>query len=108
AVINEREAAGLMPIPPNVDRMFTRQFGPSYFPAHRCGGLFSTAHPGSLRPIDVVIPCHARDETEILREVAAHAFAEEFLPAIPVFGHGRIGIFFLESNHVRTLLLFRR
>jgi hypothetical protein len=52
-----------------------------------------------------VEPCDARPQSVVFAEVAAHPFREQFLPAIPVFRHGGVGVFFLERNDVFVHLL---
>src|SRR5690606_38377085 len=55
--------------------------------------------------INVVEARNSRRQAEILAKVPAHALAEQFLPAIAVFGHGRVGVPFLEWNNIGGRLL---
>lgn len=42
-------------------------------------------------------PRNPGNQTKIFREMPAHSLTEKFLPAISVFGHGRMGVRFPKS-----------
>ena len=105
AVVDVHEAAGLMAVTPNLDLVIARHFGFEHFAADGRGGLLPAAVPCAMRAVDVVKPRHPALQAEVFLEVAAHAFAEKFLPSVAVFRQGRIGIFFFQRDYIGTVLL---
>src|ERR1043166_6138807 len=104
-VVDVHEAACLMTVAPDLDLVFARDLGLDDFSADGGRRLFASAHPGAIRAIDVVEASGAGLEPEVFSERAAHAFAEEFLPAVTVFRLRGISIGFLQSGDVRVALL---
>src|SRR5712692_4912390 len=98
-IIDVHETAGLLTIAPNLDLMLSRQFGVDHLPADRRRGLFAPARPGPVWSIDIVVAGDAGGDSEILAEMTAHPFAEQFLPAVTVLGHGGISVAFLQGDH---------
>src|SRR6266487_3050468 len=105
AVVDVHEAAGLMTITPDLDLMFAGELRLDDFAANGRGRLFASAHPGAIRAIDVMEPGHAGFDAKVFPEMATHPFAEQFLPAVAVFGHRGIRVGFLEGGDVRVALL---
>ena len=62
--------------------------------------LFPAAVAGAVRAVDIVIAGDAGLQAEVLAEVAAHALAEQLLPAVAVLGHGRIGVALLQRHDI--------
>ena len=58
-------------------------------------------------PVHVVEARHAHRDAVVLHEVAAHALAEELLPAVAVLRHRRVRVLLLQRRHVRVGLLAR-
>src|SRR5690606_7699196 len=105
AVVNEHEAAGLLPVPPDLDLVPARKLGLDHLAADGGRRLFAATIEGAVWAINVVEARNSRRQAEILAKVPAHALAEQFLPAIAVFGHGRVGVPFLEWNNIGGRLL---
>ena len=47
---------------------------------------------------------YTRREIKIFSKMAAHSFAEQLFPAVPVFRHSRVRIFFFQRNDIRRSL----
>ena len=60
-----------------------------------------------MRSVDVVVAGDARDQAEVLPEVAGHPLAEELLPPVAILGHRGVCVAFAEWNDVRIGLLVR-
>ena len=86
---------------------FAAEFGVDHLAANGGGSFLAAAVPGAMRAIDIVVAGHAGLEAEVLPEVAAHAFAEEFFPAIAILRHRGIGVGFLEGGYVGIALFVR-
>ena len=98
AVVDVHEAAGLLAVAPDLDLVSPVSLASIDLAADRGRRLLAAAVPGAVRAVDVVEAGHARLEAEVLAEVAAHALAEELLPAVAVFRHRGIGVGFLERR----------
>ena len=98
AVIDIHEAAGLLAVAPDVDFVFAAKFGLDDFSADGGGGFFAASVPCAVGAVDVVVAGVAGVEAEVFAEVAAHALAEEFFPAVAVFWHGGVGVGFFEAG----------
>src|SRR5215469_12428635 len=104
-IIDVHEAARLVTGTPDLDLMFTRPLGLNHLAADRGRRFLTAAIPGAMRPIHIVEPGYTRDESEVLFEVPAHAFAEQLLPAVAVLRQCRISVAFLESYNIGVRLL---
>src|SRR5581483_10119712 len=104
AIVDVHEAAGLLAVAPDLDLVLTGQLGRRHLSGDRGGCLLAATVIGSVRPVDVVIPGDPRLDAEVVAEVAAHALGEQLLPAVPVLGHGRVGILFAQGGHRSVLL----
>src|SRR5204862_6933129 len=100
-------AAGLLTVAPDLDFVPAAQLGCDYLPADRRRCLLAPAVVGAERAIDVVVARNPRLEPEVLDEMAAHALAEEFLPAVAVFRHRGIAVGLPERGDCCAGLLFR-
>src|ERR1043166_3721359 len=107
AIRDVHEAAGLIAVAPDFDLVFARTFRLDDFPADGRRGFLASAVEGAVWSVDVGIAGDAGDGAEVLAEMAAHAFAEKFLPAVTVLGHGGIGVGFLEGDDVFAHLFVR-
>src|SRR4030095_11538785 len=90
--LDAHQRAPLPAVAGDFDVLIAADDGGNNLAADRRRRLLAAAVPGAERAVDVV---EARDpdlQAEVLREMAAHAFGEELLPAIPVLRHGRVGI----------------
>src|ERR1019366_3153877 len=83
-VIDPRKAPRLRAIPPHLDLVPTGDLRLRNLPTDCRRRLLPSTVPAAMRPIHVVIPRHPYTQAEILREMAAHALAKQFLPAVPV------------------------
>ena len=101
AVVDVHEAPRLLAVAPDLDGVRAAQLGLGDLAADRGGRLLAAAVVGAVGPVDVVIAGHASRQLEVLAEVAAHALAEELLPAVPVLGHRRICVRLGERRDVR-------
>ena len=106
AVIHIHEAAGLFAVAPDVDGVVAAEFGLDDLAADGGGRFFAASVPSAVRAIDIVIAGLAGLDAVVLAEVAAHALAEEFFPAVTVLRHGGIGVGFLQAGIVGTGLFF--
>ena len=100
AVVDVLEAAGLVAVAPDFDVVGAVEFGLDDFAADGGGGFFASAVEGAVGSVDIVVAGDAGLDAEVFAEVAAHAFGEEFFPAVAVFGVGGVGVFFLEAGVV--------
>src|SRR5205085_6596992 len=67
--------------------------------ARNCGwSLLAAAIPGPEWSVHVVITPDPCRDAKIFAKMPAHSFAEQLLPAIAVFGHGRVGLRLFESG----------
>lgn len=108
AIGDVHERAGLITIAPDFDFVFSGKFRIDDFATNGSGGFFSTAVPGAERSVNIVESGDARRNFEVFSEVAAHAFAEEFFPAISIFGHCGISVFFAKECFDFLFALFVR
>src|SRR6185312_10028375 len=92
AVGDVLERAGLVAVAPDLDRVVAAHLGLNDLAADRGGGLLAAPLVGAVRAVDVVVAGNARLDAEVFAEVAAHALAEELLPAVAVLGHGGVGV----------------
>ena len=108
AVVDVHEAAGLLAVAPDLDLVLAGQLGGDDLAADRGRRLLAAAVPGAVRAVDVVVARDAGGEAEVLAEVAAHALAEQLLPAVAVLRHGGVGVLFLERGDVGVASACRR
>ena len=97
-----------MPSPQISISWLAAELGFDHFAADGGGRFFAAAVPGAVRTVDVVEARHARVQAEILAEVAAHALAEQLLPAVAVFGQRRVSVLFLQPGIVGIASACRR
>lgn len=100
AVVDVHQAAGLFAVAPDFDFVVAGERGLGDLAAQCGGGFFASAVVGAVDAVDVVVSGDAGLQAEVFAEVAAHALAEQFFPAVAVFGHGGVGVGFGECCHV--------
>ena len=105
AIVNVAEGTGLLAIAPHLDLVVAGQLGDGDLAGHGCRSFFAAAIPGALVAEDVVETDDAGLQAVILAVVGAQAFHDQFFPAIGILRHGRIGILFLERDHIGFGLL---
>ena len=104
-VVNVAEGTGLLAIAPHLDLVVAGQLGNRDLAGQGGRCFFAPAIPGPLRPEDVVEAHDAGLKTIILAIVGAQAFHDQFFPAIGILRHGRVGVFFLQRDHIGLRLL---
>src|SRR5688572_11810876 len=92
AIVDVCEAAGLLPVAPDVDDRQARQLGLNNLSANRRGRLLAPTLVSPKRSVDVVIPAHSRGQPEIFREVPAHPLAEQLFPPVTILRHRGVRI----------------
>ena len=100
AVVDVHEAAGLLPVAPDLDLVVAAHLGLGNLAADCRRGLLPAPVVGPVRAIHVVVAGDPGVEPEVLAEVTTHPFAEQLLPPVAILGLGRIGIGFAERGHV--------
>jgi len=105
AVVDVHERAGLRPVAPDHDLLVAGELPRNRLAREGRRGLFPPAVVGAERTVHVVVARDAGREPEVLPEVAAHPLAEELLPAVAVFGQGRVGIRLRKRLHIGGVLL---
>ena len=108
AVVDVHERAGLLAVAPDLDLVLARQLGVDHLAADRGRRLLAAAVTGAVRAVDIVVARDPGRDAVVLAEVAAHALAEQLLPAVAVLRHRRIGVLFLERGDVGAGLLVGR
>ena len=106
AVIDIHEAAGLGACAPDLDFVFSAEFGGDDFAANGRRRLFAAAIVGAVWPVDVVVTSDAGLDAKVLAEMAAHALAEKLFPAVAVLWHRGISIRLDQRRMVWIALLF--
>ena len=94
----------MMPVAPYYDLALTGVFGLNDLATEGCRGLFTSAVPGAMRPIYIVESGDGRLESALGPVFLAEHLGHEFFPAIPAFGHGGIGVRFLQGPHIGVFL----
>ena len=105
AVVDVHERTGLVAVAPDLDVVRPGELGGDDLAAGRGGGLLAAAVVGAERSVDVVVAGDTGPDAVVLAEVAAHALAEELLPAVTVLGQRGVGVLLLERGDVRVALL---
>src|SRR5580658_8784990 len=105
AIVDVHEAAGLVAVAPNLNFVVAGMARLKNLAADGSGSFLAAAGPGAQRPVNIMETGDAGLHAEILVEVAAHALAEELLPAVSIFGKRGIGVFFPEWDDVLVFLL---
>jgi hypothetical protein len=105
AIVYVHETAGLVTIPPDFDFVISGNLRFHQFPADGCRSLLTSARPSPVRAVNIVETSDSALDTEVFFEVSAHAFAEQFFPAIAIFGRCGIGVFLLQRDDIRVSLL---
>src|SRR5215471_17556647 len=98
AVVDVHEAAGAGAVAPDFDLVIAAELGFDHFAADSGRGLLAASIPGTVGAVDVMEPRDASLQAEVLAEMSAHAFAEEFFPTVAIFRHSWIGVFFFEAR----------
>src|SRR5437667_345997 len=66
--------------------------------------LLAPTIPGAPGAVDVVVARDPRFHAEILAEMPAHPLAEQFLPAVAVLRHRRVGVGFFQWSDIGLVL----
>lgn len=108
AIGDVHEGAGLIAVAPNFNFVFSGEFRRNDFAADGGRCLFSTTVPSAEGSVNIVESSDAGRNVKIFAEMTAHTFAEEFFPAIAIFGHRRIRVFFAKEGFDFLFALFVR
>src|SRR5580765_5983033 len=96
AIVDEHEAARLMPISPNANRVVAIILRGDDFATNRRRRLLPAAIPCAPRTINVVKTGDGCFEPALSPILLTEHLRHQLLPAVTTLGHGGIGIGFLQ------------